>query len=270
MFIMKPIELYENLKNINHIVFSAGEIHLTSPPVSPQLRADVHSSETLMKLFGVLHTGVPKIIHIPYLPYGRADRYMPNAGGEVVGVKLLGDILNIFNLEKIYTLDAHSTASSLVINNLTNIPPYAIIKQALDNIAGAYLVSPDAGAEKKIYSYAKMFGTPVLRAYKTRDTKTGEITGIQFIDKPPKNAMFVVVDDICDGGKTFIELAKSGGFKPQNSILCVSHGIFSKGLEELKKYYGEILTSDSFPHVPTVTTITYEECYEFVTSHRLL
>lgn len=270
MFIMKPIDLYENLKNINHIVFSAGEIHLTSPPVSPQLRADIHSSETLMKLFGALHTGVPKILHIPYLPYGRADRYMPNAGGEVVGVKLLGDILNQFNLEKIYTLDAHSSASSLVINNLTNIPPYAIIKQALNNLAGAYLVSPDAGAEKKIYSYAKMFGTPVLRAYKTRDTKTGEITGIQFIDKPPKNAIFVVVDDICDGGKTFIELAKSGGFKPQNSILCVSHGIFSKGLEELKKYYGEIFTSDSFPPVPTVTTITYEECYEFVTSHRLL
>ena len=266
---MKPTDLYENLKNINHIVFSAGEIHLTSPPVSLQLRADIHSSETLMKLFGVLHTGIPKILHLPYLPYGRADRHMPKAGGEVVGVKLLGDILNQFNLEKIYTLDAHSPASSLVVKNLVNIPPYALIHRATQNIAGAYLVSPDAGAEKKIYTYSKEFSLPVLRAYKTRDTLTGDITGIQFIDTPPKHAIFVVVDDICDGGRTFIELAKSGGFKPQNSILCVSHGIFSKGLNELNNYYGEIFTSDSFPQTKT-TTITYEECYEFVTGNRLL
>jgi ribose-phosphate pyrophosphokinase len=57
----------------------------------------------------------------------------------------------------------------------------------------------------------------------------------------------LIVDDICDGGGTFIGLAKE--LKKHNAgnlYLSVSHGIFSKGLKELNQYFTNIFTTDSF------------------------
>ncbi len=56
----------------------------------------------------------------------------------------------------------------------------------------------------------------------------------------------VVVDDICDGGATFIALAQVIKVaQPDTTIdLYVTHGIFSKGVDELLKYYGTIYTSN--------------------------
>jgi ribose-phosphate pyrophosphokinase len=55
-----------------------------------------------------------------------------------------------------------------------------------------------------------------------------------------------IQDDICDGGRTFIELAKllreRGAAKV---ILSVSHAIISHGEEELKKWIDKIYTTDS-------------------------
>jgi ribose-phosphate pyrophosphokinase len=43
----------------------------------------------------------------------------------------------------------------------------------------------------------------------------------------------MICDDIADGGKTFIELAKSLNGIVKDINLYVSHGIFSKGLKVL-------------------------------------
>ena len=50
----------------------------------------------------------------------------------------------------------------------------------------------------------------------------------------------LVLDDICDGGRTFIELAKATSGIQFDLQLAVTHGIFSKGREELNKYYSKI------------------------------
>ena len=57
----------------------------------------------------------------------------------------------------------------------------------------------------------------------------------------------LIIDDICDGGGTFIGLAKE--LKQKNAgdlYLAVSHGIFSKGLEALNTYFTKLYTTDSF------------------------
>jgi len=55
------------------------------------------------------------------------------------------------------------------------------------------------------------------------------------------------VDDICDGGGTFIGLAKALKQKNAGNLyLAVSHGIFSKGFNELNKHFTKIFTTDSF------------------------
>jgi ribose-phosphate pyrophosphokinase len=59
---------------------------------------------------------------------------------------------------------------------------------------------------------------------------------------------YVIIDDICDGGRTFIELAKA--IKEQREgveiYLVVTHGIFSAGFTELTKYFNGIFCTDSY------------------------
>lgn len=58
----------------------------------------------------------------------------------------------------------------------------------------------------------------------------------------------LVVDDLCDGGRTFIEGAKLLNEIFPNSILnlFVYHAIFSSGTQELLKYYNKIFCTDSY------------------------
>ena len=58
---------------------------------------------------------------------------------------------------------------------------------------------------------------------------------------------YVIIDDICDGGRTFVELAKV--IKENQSdakiYLIVTHGIFSAGFNDLNKFFEKIFTTNS-------------------------
>lgn len=58
----------------------------------------------------------------------------------------------------------------------------------------------------------------------------------------------LILDDMCDGGATFIEGAKilKEKFPEKRLELQIAHGIFSKGFDELLKYYDKIYTTNSF------------------------
>jgi ribose-phosphate pyrophosphokinase len=112
------------------------------------------------------------------------------------------------------------------------------------------LVSPDAGATKKTLKVAQHYeGLKVINCDKIRDTMTGEITGT-YVNWgfSMKEMRLLIVDDICDGGMTFIKIAEAvQKFKPKSIDLYVTHGIFSKGLEPLLDAgIRRVYTTDSF------------------------
>jgi len=105
---------------------------------------------------------------------------------------------------------------------------------------------------KKIYDVAKEFNiTNVTTASKVRDIVSGNIVKTQL----PKLFLsdieqIIIIDDICDGGRTFIELAKV--IKEQTNIpiyLIVTHGIFSAGLYELSKHIDGIFCTNSISDI---------------------
>ena len=56
------------------------------------------------------------------------------------------------------------------------------------------------------------------------------------------------MDDICDGGRTFIELAKvirKDYSKDSKIVLIITHGIFSKGFETVFEHVDEVYTTNS-------------------------
>lgn len=96
------------------------------------------------------------------------------------------------------------------------------------------MISPDAGANKKTLEMAKFLGhNNFIRADKIRNVKTGSIEHTA-VYGCVKDKDCLIVDDICDGGATFIALAERLKFGDAKSVsLYVTHGIFSKGKQHL-------------------------------------
>ena len=111
------------------------------------------------------------------------------------------------------------------------------------------LISPDAGALKKIYKAADSIGYKgdIITCSKSRD-ENGNLSKIKIPYSPENNHKdVIIIDDICDGGATFINIAKElkdNGWSGK-IYLIITHGIFSKGLKELAKYFNGIYTTDS-------------------------
>ena len=84
---------------------------------------------------------------------------------------------------------------------------------------------------------------------KERDPITGKILSILPADSSRKlNGETVIIkDDICDGGGTFIPVAKDLRGRGAGLVgLYVTHGIFSKGFSSLYDYIDFIITTDSY------------------------
>ena len=59
---------------------------------------------------------------------------------------------------------------------------------------------------------------------------------------------FVVIDDICDGGGTFVVLAEELNLRYPNrkKTLVVTHAVNLEGLKKVSKYYDNVIITDSF------------------------
>lgn len=184
---------------------------------------------------------------MPYLPYARQDRVC--ADGEAFSLKVFADLINSLNFENVYVLDAHSDVSVALIKNCVNYSNIPYVKQALDDIGkNLYLISPDLGADKKserLFEHFIQFGG-IIKCGKKRDPNTGQLSGFQVFSDNLEGKDCIIVDDICDGGGTFLGIANELKKKGAGDIyLFVSHGIFAKGFTLLKEYFKKIYTTDS-------------------------
>ncbi len=184
---------------------------------------------------------------LPYFPAARQDRLM--VSGEPLSVKVYAELLNAQNLKSITVFDPHSEVTPALLNNCKVINNFGFIKKVVQDLPkDLVLISPDGGALKKIYKVAAhLQDYEVVECSKSRNIKTGQLTGFKVYQDDLEGKPCLIVDDICDGGGTFIGLAKELKNKNAGNLyLAVSHGIFSKGFEELNKHFEIIYTTDAF------------------------
>jgi ribose-phosphate pyrophosphokinase len=195
-------------------------------------------------------------LHISYLLAARMDRIMLD--GEPFSLKVVAGILNQGNFKKVKIFDPHSDVSTALIDRAYTISNHEFVKDALDDYFKRYrqtdfcVVSPDAGALKKIHKLAQYLDIDnVVECMKERDLKTGALTNFKTTTESLENLTCFIIDDICDGGGTFAGTAKMLREKGAAKIvLIVSHGIFSKGT--LITDIDEIYTTDSYRQVEQV------------------
>lgn len=180
---------------------------------------------------------------IPYVPFGRQDRVMTL--GEPLSIAVMCQLINSLEANRVIITDPHSDVTPALLNNCTVIEQHEVFTTCFPISFGmTYLVSPDGGALKKIYKLAKVTSLGVLECSKQRNVSTGEITGV-YIPGITKlgGITCVIVDDICDGGRTFVELAKELQARgAKRIILMVTHGFFTKGLQVFDGLIDEIYT----------------------------
>ncbi len=186
-------------------------------------------------------------LYLPYYPAARQDRVMKK--GEALSVKVYADILNALHLSHISIFDPHSEVAPALLDNCQVISNHCFIQQVVEQIAEPItLIAPDGGALKKIYQLAAFLGgMEVVECSKVRDTNTGALSGFRAYTDDLAGKSCLLVDDICDGGGTFIGLAKELKHKNAGNLyLAVSHGIFSNGFAGLLQHFTHIFTTDAF------------------------
>ncbi len=201
-------------------------------------------------------------LFVPYFLGSRSDRKFTRGGVNYLK-QVICPIINSLNFSRVEVLDPHSDVLEACLNNYEKIDNYKLVRFGLNDIQNSYhepgkicFVSPDAGAYKKIFDIAQKFNIKnIATATKVRDLTTGQILRTEVPNLPlsisEEELKYVIIDDICDGGRTFIELAKA--IKEQvpfaKIYLIVTHGIFSAGYAQLGEYFEQIYTTNSYKEI---------------------
>lgn len=169
------------------------------------------------------HGGKITRLLLPYLPGARQDRANPTGD---VGFMLatVANLINSYEFEQVVVVDPHSDAARKLINRMRVFPHEGLYSQ----LPGKYeaVIAPDAGGVHRAMRAALALGVPGIRAEKHRDPSDGKLSG--FAVEVEAGKRYLVVDDICDGGGTFIGLGEKIAEQGAYGDLFVTHGIFSK------------------------------------------
>lgn len=278
--------------NFESFTFAGGEVHIkiTSESIAEDIiiTSRITNSDDLMRILmakDALHRlGARRFsLVLPYIPYARQDRVCNE--GEAFTLKVFADIINSCRFDKVYCLDAHSEVAPALINNCINLSNHLFVRKSIEHIIlnkdtsnedqrDLIIVSPDAGSNKKIKDLMKHLTTvsvtlsnvDLVKCDKTRDLKTGGLTGFDVYADDLKGVDCILVDDICSNGGTFLGLADE--LKKKNAgdlYLVVSHGEFgkepNKTIEKLLSKFKRIYTTDSIQKIDNsnVITITIQE-----------
>jgi ribose-phosphate pyrophosphokinase len=204
-----------------------------------------------------------RVALIPYFPGARADRGTP------FGLGVYADFIRNLDLDQLVIFDPHSGVTTELLPNATVLEPADLIGALSAHYDG--VIAPDAGAVRRAGRVASTLGVPLLTATKKRNYHTGKLEGYNAPEGVVPAHRYLVVDDICDGGGTFMLLADSLDGYGVFLDLWVSHGIFSgRALEMLPTKYDHIYTTDSYASERLAEVVSHEQFGVLsVTSHML-
>lgn len=257
-------------------IYSGGEVGVRVEPdawTNSGMYRIQNANDILALIMGInanqQHNKDLDAIFIPYMPYARQDRVATL--GDPNAIQAFAKLLKTnTNIDVIYTLDIHSekAAQAFVQTGfyLNTLKPTFFIEKYIQLIAPnqkVVLVSPDKGAKNKTHTYATEIDNVVGVVYceKERDPVSGRLSRARVDSYDVKtvltkeevkesNIPLVIVDDICDGGRTFVNVVDAlryDGF--QNEVhLWTTHAIYSAGLDDLKQKFVSLGSTDSFIH----------------------
>ena len=257
--------------------FPAGETHVEAKYQVPDgtviVMADCRGFEQLGNLLTAAQickqNGVKDLTwFVPYFPFGRHDRRRnPLDGMELtLAMEMVKDL-------NIVTLDPHSD----VLGQMRHIPQAEVVRYLSTRPDYVYaripdqavFVIPDNGATKKAYTWLDP-EDEFYQGLKKRDPRTGNLSGFGVQDCPPgtlNGKEVVIVDDICDGGGTFLGLLAEirKDHTPKTVDLVVAHGLFTAGTKKMTDAFNKVINIGPAPWedgvASFVTGVAYDDFF---------
>lgn len=163
------------------------------------------------------------VLTIKYTMYSRMDR---TENQTIFTLKYICQLINSLNFDKVVIHEPHSDVCVALLDRVEVVNTTCeLTKKELEKIdnSNLYIVYPDNGACKRYSKQIKY--NKVLTCSKERDFSTGEIIKLNIDGEVPKESFnAIIVDDLCSGGRTFIETAKKlKEIGCQNITLIVTH-----------------------------------------------
>lgn len=234
-----PVSLEHNITSVGILTVHA---HMDSPQDPLDLLLLIDAFNRMGR--GTGHK-VEKTLYLPYIPYARQDRVMVN--GEPLSSALFGKLINLCGFDEVIVCDPHSDVAPSHINNVRIYQQHELALKILGEgfFKDAVIVAPDAGAVKKVTKLAQIVGHETVGVgAKQRNLVTNEITNTTYSGPIVEGKRVIMIDDICDGGRTFIELGKvlrQGGAK--EIVLYTTHGIYSYGADVFAGVIDEVYSA---------------------------
>ena len=236
--------------------FPDGEIQITLEEFSRKdevnVKCRITSTEDLFILMQVsdilVRHGMHFNIYIYYLMGMRMDRVMDF--NRPFTLKIIVNILDNLGASSIGIFCPHSkvTADLFKKTGIVLLYPSNWGEEEKYFLDECQIVVPDAGAAKRYFN--NIVPTDVIVGEKVRDIKTGKILSIKAKNPEAIDGRWplVILDDLCDGGGTFVGLAaairETHPGIPINIAVC--HMVNPKGIENLSKNFNHVYFTNSY------------------------
>lgn len=177
---------------------------------------------------------------IYYLMGMRMDRVI--SFNEAFSLKIVANLICSINPKSVYILEPHSSVAAGLLK--ANWSHFGLAKFL---IGKSYtFVLPDNGAYLR---YSTVTGSEAIVCSKVRESN-GDINHLKITNPELLNTEkpLCVIDDLCDGGRTFVKVAEEiRKFKPGAKIdIFVTHMVNSKGIENLSQIYNNVYFTNSY------------------------
>ena len=182
----------EPIKDYDVLHFAGGEVHIKLKTVincedTVVIKKKIFNAADIMELLlvnEVVRRSNPPYVELdmPYIPYARQDRATTTNSPR--SLKVFAELINSCKFDAVSVLDPHSMVAENVMDRMITKPVVPYIKEFIDRVMTGFsvegqpavtlddvvLISPDAGALKKVEQYAKELHIKnVVAFHKERD-----------------------------------------------------------------------------------------------------
>lgn len=233
------------------ITFPDGEKHLKVNELNPKEDVEIICRITnsddlflLMQLSDIIQRQelVVRELYITYLMGMRCDRLF--SINEAFTLKIITNVINSFNACLVRIVEPHSIRSERMTTGYADCIAYNFVREKFSTYT---VCLPDKGAYER---YGRCGADSYVLCEKKRDVETGKLSGFAICDtyKYSNHNEIVVIDDLCDGGGTFVGIAEllRKELAPKELVLVVTHAVQEAGLRKVASVYDKVYITDSY------------------------
>ncbi len=228
-------EVYTRISKINEL--NGKTVVLCSG--APDCNSGLAELEMILSILNRSQQIHPLEVFFTYFPYGMQDNIW-ETGETNAAEDLIKKLVDYYNVDRIYTLDAHFAGKSwLEKYPVTNVSVVdSLVRAASNDYPKAVYLAPDAGSQRR----TGLKGTEKERvnSYLTNIQSNEEFKTLV------QGQVVGVVDDLLETGGTldrFHDECMRCGAK--EAIALITHGVLPAGIERIKSKYAKLYLTNS-------------------------